>query len=714
MRKRKHAFCKIVILKISCEQNSTGQLRYFLKKAITADPKDVYPRFELAWFYYELGEYQEAAETYDRICVICTFSTGTFDSMTKTYRMCGMIDQAIRVLEDYVKDHQSICNKNVVNLLIEYYMQNGSHKEALKLIERAYSMCDMESENTLYLKVKEVVCHARLGNMQQTEGLLKGIQTECSDDNGVLISEVADAFLNLRQYHCALKFYLMLEDIPNHANGNIHLKIAECFLSMEERGKAITFYYEGLSRMEDSIDARIILSSILLEEGKVQETINLLSPPQKSKQTPIKNSTQPIPWWESGKIKMQLAKIYHSKGMLEEFVDTIYTCVRETLVIELVNQKGKNFESELSDYFGRFSPLVSILLLFGRIRILQYLKKVLIKREKAHRAKKSLQRRAILKEEKKAAALAAGLDWQSDSEDETLPKVKQEPPLPDFLNEQDHLQFTLHLCKALVSVRRYSEALELINYTLKLEYNTISDEKREEFRSLGAHIAYSTRDPKHGYDYVRYIVQQHPHSVAAWNCYNKVISRFDSHFARHTKFLLHMRVEQKDCVMPMVIHGNQFTMISQHQAAAAEYLEAYKVQPESPLINLCAGTALINLALGFRLQKKHDCIAQGFAFLYNYLDISNDSQEALYNVARAYHHVGLVTLAASYYEKVLAMHVKDYPFPKLPYEDSNLAANKKPGHCNLHREAAYNLHLLYKKSGAKDLARQVLKRYCTL
>lgn len=89
-------------------------------------------------------------------------------------------------------------------------------------------------------------------------------------------------------------------------------------------------------------------------------------------------------------------------------------------------------------------------------------------------------------------------------------------------------------------------------------------------------------------------------------------------------------------------------------------------------------------------------------------------QEALYNIARAYHHVGLVTLAASYYEKVLAMQVKDYPIPKLPYEDSNLTANKKPGYCNLHREAAYNLHLIYKKSGAMDLARHVLKRYCTL
>lgn len=60
-----------------------------------------------------------------------------------------------------------------------------------------------------------------------------------------------------------------------------------------------------------------------------------------------------------------------------------------------------------------------------------------------------------------------------------------------------------------------------------------------------------------------------------------------------------MRVEQKDCVMPMVIHGNQFTMISQHQAAAAEYLEAYKVQSESPLINLCVGRYLFAVFVFF-------------------------------------------------------------------------------------------------------------------
>ena len=86
----------------------------------------------------------------------------------------------------------------------------------------------------------------------------------------------------------------------------------------------------------------------------------------------------------------------------------------------------------------------------------------------------------------------------------------------------------------------------------------------------------------------------------------------------------------------------------------------------------------------------------------------------MYNIARAYHHVGLVSLAVTYYEKVLATHEIDYPIPKLAYENTDLVENRKPGYCDLRREAAYNLHLIYKKSGALDLARQVLKDHCTI
>lgn len=52
-----------------------------------------------------------------------------------------------------------------------------------------------------------------------------------------------------------------------------------------------------------------------------------------------------------------------------------------------------------------------------------------------------------------------------------------------------------------------------------------------------------------------------------------------------------LRVKLGDCVPPMIISGNQFTDISQHQSAAREYLAAYKLQPENPLVNLCIGMA---------------------------------------------------------------------------------------------------------------------------
>lgn len=88
-------------------------------------------------------------------------------------------------------------------------------------------------------------------------------------------------------------------------------------------------------------------------------------------------------------------------------------------------------------------------------------------------------------------------------------------------------------------------------------------------------------------------------------------------------------------------------------------------------------------------------------------------QEALYNIARAYHHIGMITLAATYYEKVLAIHVNEYPIPEVPKEiHPGVAQNT--GHCDLRREASYNLHLIYRNSGAFDLARRVLRDHCTV
>lgn len=65
--------------------------------------------------------------------------------------------------------------------------------------------------------------------------------------------------------------------------------------------------------------------------------------------------------------------------------------------------------------------------------------------------------------------------------------------------------------------------------------------------------------------------------------------RLESKLSKHAKFLHRVRVTHKDSVPPMLITGHQLSMGCQYQAAAREYLEAYKLQPENPLVNLCVG-----------------------------------------------------------------------------------------------------------------------------
>lgn len=108
-------------------------------------------------------------------------------------------------------------------------------------------------------------------------------------------------------------------------------------------------------------------------------------------------------------------------------------------------------------------------------------------------------------------------------------------------------------------------------------------------------------------------------------------------------------------------------------------------------------TKLINLVLDARLEKKHQCLAQGLAFLYNNMKLCGNSQEAMYNIAR---------------EFVLTTREKDFSMPRFPYNYIDQTVNQMSGYCNV--KSAYYLHLIYRDSGAFDLARQVLKEHFIL
>jgi len=76
-------------------------------------------------------------------------------------------------------------------------------------------------------------------------------------------------------------------------------------------------------------------------------------------------------------------------------------------------------------------------------------------------------------------------------------------------------------------------------------------------------------------------------------------------------------------------------------------------------------------------------------------------QESNYNLGRAAHHLGLVHIAVQYYKKCL---------------DSTLTAEDDASQhiAGVKCEAAFNLSLVYRGTGADDLARQVLQQYVSI
>ena len=95
------------------------------------------------------------------------------------------------------------------------------------------------------------------------------------------------------------------------------------------------------------------------------------------------------------------------------------------------------------------------------------------------------------------------------------------------------------------------------------------------------------------------------------------------------------------------------------------------------------------------------------SLLQEYAQHREHEQESNYNLGRAAHHLGLVHIAVEYYQKCLdgsdsqsvqALHNGTEP----TYE------------AGLKQEAAFNLSLIYRGTGADDLARQVLQKYVSI
>lgn len=167
----------------------------------------------------------------------------------------------------------------------------------------------------------------------------------------------------------------------------------------------------------------------------------------------------------------------------------------------------------------------------------------------------------------------------------------------------------------------------------------------------------------------------------------------------------------------LMLFGNMMLLQpNQHSAALPYYLRALAAQPMSYSINLCVAMAYIICAMKRQTDNRQYGIQQGLSFLYRYRDLRMasgqpcDIQEAEYNVAKAWHLLGLTHLAIPGYERVLKL--SEAVQAKHRRKDNDREVNFQAE--DLATEAAFALQQLFSLVGNEEAARMVTEDWLVI
>jgi general transcription factor 3C polypeptide 3 (transcription factor C subunit 4) len=172
----------------------------------------------------------------------------------------------------------------------------------------------------------------------------------------------------------------------------------------------------------------------------------------------------------------------------------------------------------------------------------------------------------------------------------------------------------------------------------------------------------------------------------------------------------------------LMIYGHILIAGASYLYALNYFHRALTQDPHNPMILLALGLSYTQYALKRQIENRQHTLMQGFAFLQRYYDIRNQSQhfierqEAHYNMARAYHLVGLTNLAIPYYMKVLKGEGKrrdelggfNEQGSGRQDEDENGVVE------DMCVDTAYNLQVIYSVAGNYKLAEKVTKKWLVI
>ncbi|XP_075543800.1 general transcription factor 3C polypeptide 3-like [Dermacentor variabilis] len=642
-----------------------------LVKALRADPRDLELRRWLCALYEQLGDERRAL-------VSCAALARRMDEpaeclqlsrrLVAVYRKRDNLAGAARVLLNVATKFPTHVPTEDITTLLEIQLALKMHSEALLLLHSlwgvellplpeghetisaelladslvAFDRCLVPAELPVDIRTKLVLCLIHLGARHLVMDLVGKLQHELNpEEEGGFLLDVAEAFMDKGFEHDARPLLRVLVRTRNYGRAAVWFRYAECLQRLGEYGDATKAYERTCELAPRHAQARLSLGQLLDAQGHRQRAINCLATDARYLQDT--NNSTPEQQQDSASVLLCRAHLLWESGPREAFIEAAMMLVQaHCLSVRTVEEYDAVYLN--TTHLGRMKALRD------------------------------------LHEER---GFTTG--WL---------------PMESGVSFDELQACFLELYRALHESGRMDDLRQVATEVLvsPLFNRDATSTEELEFLSFLAHY----QDPyhvEHSFPLVRAMVLKYPEQVRAWNLLGLVADQMPAY--RKKGFYLRLLYKHENSVPLKLLNGHNAFLSANYRHALAEYTELLKqVGEEEPMLLFCAGISLVHLATQRVSENHHWLATQGMAFLGRYLVARGSGcQEALYNVGRALHELGILHLALHMYQRALA---------------APPALQEVPEVFDLRREIAFNVSQLYLLGGNVELARWYIDRYCVV
>lgn len=219
---------------------------------------------------------------------------------------------------------------------------------------------------------------------------------------------------------------------------------------------------------------------------------------------------------------------------------------------------------------------------------------------------------------------------------------------------------------------------------------------------IGTLACLYNKEETYGYNKIREFLSTDKDKPRFWNLFYLIV--YVTHDCRFHRFVMRLFDRSTPINIPPLVYmiiANYCLLSNSYKHALNHYDEIYRrFQP--PLVAMLLAILYAQIANQRYTNRKQNLLVQAMNYMEKYQRTREPEAmaEVYYNTGRLYHQIGILSVAKEYYEKALK------------FTDPFIEEHKEM--LDLKMEIAYNLHVIYKQSGNKQMARKMLYDYIVI